>query len=47
MEAQKKGVGGVDGEKVNAMKSRQKKGEEGRVGVRDAWCVCSLALHPA
>lgn len=34
-------------EKVNAMKRRQKEGEEGRVGVRDAWCVCSLALHPA
>lgn len=38
--------GGVDGDREHCEEETEA-GEEGRVGVRDALCVCSLAQHPA
>lgn len=41
------GVGGLTDGENGRDEEETKAGEGGRVGVKDAWCVCSPALHQA
>lgn len=41
------GVGGLADGENGRDEEETKAGEGGRVGVKDAWCVCSPALHQA